>query len=243
MVDMNDLTTFLRPAEQAHVAHLIEGLLRGRLRVINVWRPLNEGSVQDFPLALCDGSSILEEDLVECDHIRRKFFGATMYAAYRSTQRWYYLSKQRQDEITLIKIFDSRSIGVQARCCPHGSFKHPRCPDEAEPRSSIEVRALEAGDETAATVESVHTQHTSSTYSSTQLTIMKRKGIDAAFTRCPIRSLGLLLVLAAILPLTQTLLSGSCGALLVAAISVPATGLLVVPGIFIVLRYSLGFSK
>jgi hypothetical protein len=74
----------------------------------SVWRPI-ENPVQDYPLAVCDPSSVPDDDLVECDHVRRKFKGATMYAYYNEAHKWYYLGQQRPDEILLLKIFDSDS--------------------------------------------------------------------------------------------------------------------------------------
>lgn len=81
-----------------------------------MWRPLSNTYVQDYPLALCDSSTIRDEDLIEGDHIRRTFHTSGLYAAYRGTQRWYYLSKQRRDEVTLMKTFDSKGAGVRAKC-------------------------------------------------------------------------------------------------------------------------------
>ncbi|KAK2729451.1 methyltransferase CmcJ [Colletotrichum kahawae] len=154
-IDMNDLTTWLRPSPTVHVDQSAEGvlhrvllhlpeeapfLLQGRVRLINVWRPI-ENTVQDFPLACCDSSSILDDDLIECDHVRRKFKGSNLYAHHREGHKWYYLGEQRPDEVLLIKMFDSDS-NVSAQRCPHVSFRHPSAPQDAKPRKSIEVRAL-----------------------------------------------------------------------------------------------------
>ena len=81
-------------------------LLQGRVRVINVWRPI-EHPVEDYPLAVCDPSSVLADDLIECDHVRRKFKGANMYSHFSPGQKWYYMGEQRPEEALLIKMFDS----------------------------------------------------------------------------------------------------------------------------------------
>lgn len=99
-------------------------LLQGRVRIIkyssylfsqcilimlmflSVWKPLKH-VVEDYPLAVCDSSSMFEDDLIECDHIRKRFTGATFYAHFNPEQKWYYLSQQRPDEALLLKIFDS----------------------------------------------------------------------------------------------------------------------------------------
>lgn len=154
-LDMNDLTTWLRPSPTVHVDQSPEGvlhrvllhfpneaglLLQGRVRVINVWRPI-EDPVQDYPLACCDSTSVLDEDLIECDHVRRKFKGSTLYAHHREGHKWYYLGEQRPEEALLIKMFDS-DASTSAQRCPHVSFRHPLAPPDTKPRRSIEVRAL-----------------------------------------------------------------------------------------------------
>ncbi|KAH9224645.1 hypothetical protein DL95DRAFT_452396 [Leptodontidium sp. 2 PMI_412] len=83
-----------------------ESLLQGRVRVINVWKPL-KNPVEDYPLAVCDSSSMALDDLIESDLIRKRFTGATLYAHYNSNQKWYYLSRQRPDEALIMKVFDS----------------------------------------------------------------------------------------------------------------------------------------
>lgn len=73
----------------------------------SVWRPLVE-YVEDWPIALCDGSTIDPADLVEIDNVRRHYTGASMYALYNDNQKWYYMSKQRRSDVLLFKTFDSR---------------------------------------------------------------------------------------------------------------------------------------
>lgn len=71
----------------------------------SVWRPLKE--VRDWPLAVCDGSNVSYEDLVEADHVRRHYVGSTCNMMYNPDHRWHFLSKQRKGEVLLIKQFDS----------------------------------------------------------------------------------------------------------------------------------------
>ncbi|CAI0643617.1 unnamed protein product [Colletotrichum noveboracense] len=148
-LDMNDLATWLRPSPTVHTrAH--QGFFTGCYFTCqmmhpfyckaDVWRPIGN-SVQDYPLACCDSTSVLDEDLIECDHVRRKFKGSNLYAHHRDGQRWYYLGEQRPEEVLLIKMFDS-DPSISAQRCPHASFRHPLASSEAKPRRSIEVRAL-----------------------------------------------------------------------------------------------------
>ncbi|KAH8822070.1 hypothetical protein F5884DRAFT_658980 [Xylogone sp. PMI_703] len=155
-IDMNNPMELLKPARHVHIdqspaaavgrtqRHLpdrAEELLQGRLRIVNIWRPLNH-PVMDNALALCDGRTILDSDKVEADHIRRQYSGSTYYVKYNDRYRWHYLREQRPDEITLVKCFDSDP--TVTKCSPHSSFSatSPTGWSSALPRESIEVRAL-----------------------------------------------------------------------------------------------------
>ena len=80
----------------------------------SVWRPLID-SVEDWPLALCDGGTVDRSDLVEADHIRRHYMGSTLYLMSNAKHRFYYLSKQSKDDVVIFKNFDS-SPTVAASC-------------------------------------------------------------------------------------------------------------------------------
>ena len=47
------------------------------------------------------------DDLLEVDLIRKDYIGSTMYAKYRPGYKWYFLDRQRPDEVCLFKNFDS----------------------------------------------------------------------------------------------------------------------------------------
>lgn len=80
--------------------------------------------VEDYPLAFCDPCSIPDQDLVECDHVRRKFKGATLYAYYNEAHRWNYLGNHSPDEVLLLKMFDSDpSIKAKRKSTPPGGHK------------------------------------------------------------------------------------------------------------------------
>jgi hypothetical protein len=131
-----------------------------------VWRPLRH-PVEDYPLAVCDGSTVPETSLVTADHVRKFYIGESLYPLHNESYRWYYLNRQTKDEVLLLKMFDNKE-GVKARCmfaisfrwleiselglmfmlilyftdCPHTSFKQSDVKEGAKPRESIEVRVL-----------------------------------------------------------------------------------------------------
>ena len=117
-----------------------EELLRGRVQIINLWRPIH-GPVQDAPLAVCDALSVAPDDLVASDLVYRDRIGETYSVTYNPAHRWFYLSAMTPDEALLLKCFDSRTDG-RARFAPHSAFTDPTAPADAPLRESIELRTL-----------------------------------------------------------------------------------------------------
>ncbi|KAJ8489166.1 hypothetical protein ONZ45_g13683 [Pleurotus djamor] len=123
-----------------HLKDEAERLLKSRVRIINVWRPI-ENPVAHHPLGVADFYSLKEEnDLVSTRHVYPDREGYTFSVKYNPEHRWYYLSNQTPDEVTLIKCFDSDE--TKARLTPHSAFHDKSSPASAPPRQSIEVRAL-----------------------------------------------------------------------------------------------------
>ena len=144
-----------QPARRVHVDHTArsgpqrvrdlipedaEALLRGRVQIINLWRPIR-GPVLDAPLALADASSVGRKDLVPSDLVYRNRIGETYAVTHDPRHRWFYLSRMQPDEAFLIKCYDSKTDG-RARFAPHTAFTDPTAPANAPPRESIELRTL-----------------------------------------------------------------------------------------------------
>lgn len=117
-------------------------LLKGRYRIINVWRPLN-GPVQAHPLAYASAASTEDNDLVPVEHRYPHRTGETAAVRHNPGQQFYYWSGMKNDERLFLKCYDSKD-GVGKRV-PHTAFIDPRTPEGARGRESIEVRALVYG--------------------------------------------------------------------------------------------------
>jgi hypothetical protein len=144
-----------QPATRVHVDHTArsgpqrvrdllpddaEELLRGRVQVINLWRPI-KGPLTDAPLAVCDAKSVDPADLVPSDLVYRDRVGETYSVTYNPAHRWFYVPEMRRDEALLLKCCDTRDDG-RARFMPHTGFTDPSTPADAPPRESIELRSL-----------------------------------------------------------------------------------------------------
>ncbi|KAF8272178.1 hypothetical protein EI94DRAFT_1777004 [Lactarius quietus] len=123
-----------------HAPEDADRLLKGRVRIINVWRPIGN-PVAHHPLAVADWRSLNpEKDLVATRRISEDREGATFSVRHNPSHQWYYLSGQTPDEVTLIKCFDSNES--KARLTPHTAFLDSTSPKDAPERQSIEVRCL-----------------------------------------------------------------------------------------------------
>jgi hypothetical protein len=144
-----------QPATRVHVDHTAksgpqrvrdffgdqaEALLRGRVQVINLWRPIR-GPLRDAPLAVCDARSVVPKDLVPSDLVYRDRVGETYAVTFNPAHRWFYVPEMQPSEALLLKCFDSATDGP-ARFAPHTAFEDPTAPADVLPRESIEVRTL-----------------------------------------------------------------------------------------------------
>jgi hypothetical protein len=145
-----------QPATRVHVDHTdrsgpqrvrdlmgdeAEELLKGRVQVINMWRPIRREPLRDAPLAVCDSRTVAAADLVPSDLVYRERVGETYSVRYNPAHRWFYAPEMRRDEVLLLKIADTKT-DISARFMPHTSFTDPTTPPDALPRESIELRTL-----------------------------------------------------------------------------------------------------
>jgi hypothetical protein len=123
-----------------HLPDEAEELLKGRVQVINLWRPIR-GPVRDAPLAMADGTTVAPEDLVASDLIYPNRRGETYSVKYNPNHRWFYFPEMTPDEAILLKCYDSATDG-RTRFGPHTAFVDPTTRAGTPPRESIELRAL-----------------------------------------------------------------------------------------------------
>lgn len=133
-----------------HLGDEADALLKGRYRIINVWRPLNKKPVESYPLAFASSYSVDDADVVPTEHrYNNGYNGFTASIKANPNQRWNYLSGMTGDERLLLECFDSEALKegskVQGGRVPHTAFEDPRTHPDAEGRESIEVRTLVFG--------------------------------------------------------------------------------------------------
>ncbi|KAH6989254.1 hypothetical protein BKA56DRAFT_668414 [Ilyonectria sp. MPI-CAGE-AT-0026] len=147
---------FFQAARSAHVDHssgnvrwrLQEALSRSRpngiiydrwLAVI-LWRPLSN-PVTDWPLAVCDFTSIEDEDLHAVDTVLPHRVNEIYHLEHNPGHKWYYMSDQCPNESLVMKIFDSDA--AQAQYSAHAAFDSTKMRQQlGPPRQSADVRAF-----------------------------------------------------------------------------------------------------
>ncbi|UQR61568.1 hypothetical protein LRP30_32785 [Bradyrhizobium sp. C-145] len=108
-----------------------------RLLIIQTWHALSPPP-QDFPLAMCDNTSLYDTDIEVVDYT---VFGNTIKMGivhFNEAQRWYYFPEMTADELILFKSYDS-----EVRCnskAAHSAFDNRRAHPGAKPRESLEAR-------------------------------------------------------------------------------------------------------
>tara|TARA_B100000686_G_scaffold10950_1_gene10975 strand:- start:5931 stop:6758 length:828 start_codon:yes stop_codon:yes gene_type:complete len=111
----------------------------GRIIQLNVWKPIN-GPVKRSPIAFADAASITKSDLIATDQIFPDRTGEIYHIVYSDKHSWCWVSEMTDDEILLLKGWDSLDDGRVVKYTPHGAFELPGQLKTDPPRESIEAR-------------------------------------------------------------------------------------------------------
>ncbi len=117
-----------------------EALLQRRVAFYNVWKPLYR-RVEELPLAMCDATTHLPEDMLRMDLKYRERTGEIYVMRYSPAHRWVYFPQMEAQQALLLKTYDSMTDG-RARFMGHTAFEHPDTKPDAPRRESIEVRTM-----------------------------------------------------------------------------------------------------
>lgn len=121
---------------------LPEGRELRRYAHYNVWRAFSPPP-QDVPLALCDARSVATADLLVADAVfdppgQPEWSFESWIVAHNPAHRWLWFPDMTRDEVVVFRTSDSL-LGMPV---PHIAFDNPSAPSDAQPRASIEMRAV-----------------------------------------------------------------------------------------------------
>ncbi|RDI78794.1 hypothetical protein Vi05172_g11159 [Venturia inaequalis] len=122
-----------------------EELLKKRVQIVNVWRPIEQ--IYRDPFGIADLNTQAPEDIIALKVFLKDGVTATTLGCRANlNHHWYYKYAQKPDEPVLFLQFDSKVGGHCFGRVPHSAFKDMEYED-GEPRRSIEARALVFYDE------------------------------------------------------------------------------------------------
>lgn len=114
----------------------------------SAWRPLKH-VVQNAPLAFCDFASVDAADLIATDRPSREYIGEVYYMKYNCDQKWYWLSQQMPDELSLFMSYDSDPGEGGAACKTPRNHSRRICIDCSDHLQSLPAFRLFASRERA----------------------------------------------------------------------------------------------
>jgi hypothetical protein len=117
-----------------------EALLARRVAFYNFWKPLKR-RVEEKPLAMCDVTSAVPEDMIRMALRYRERTGEIFVMRHSSAHRWWYFPGMTPDNVLLLKTYESETDG-RARFLGHSAFEHPDTAPDAPTRESIEMRTM-----------------------------------------------------------------------------------------------------
>ena len=125
----------------------LDAAVDGRhFRIYTLWRNCSfRHLVRTMPLALCDVRSVLPEDVVFAESLRRRDppkRGYSYHLVHRRTQQWHYFPAMSADEVLVHKQYDSLEEASHRRGAFHGAVSDPTVGPDAPPRETVEVRVL-----------------------------------------------------------------------------------------------------
>lgn len=105
-----------------------------------------------YPLTICDTRTLTDEDLVPSDIVLPHTLLEAYDLWFNPKQKWYFLDRQKNDEVLLMINYDSERNIRKFNClvrqfaddtgAAHSAFEDPRYPPDAPARHSIELRCM-----------------------------------------------------------------------------------------------------
>ena len=127
-----------------------------RFAIINLWRNISLLPVEVNPIALCDASTVCNDDLVVFEIHYADRIGENYFSKHNQKHKWFFYPNMTIDEALLIKQWDSHGnlpaceeqgsdtmeASLPCTFSFHSAFEPPNVREDAPDRWSIEVRCV-----------------------------------------------------------------------------------------------------
>ncbi len=82
---------------------------------LSTWRPLFR-PIEENPIAFCDPATVDRKDMLEVDRVTPISLIEIFQVKFNSAQKWYWLSNQTPDEVSVFIQFDSHPPEGRLNC-------------------------------------------------------------------------------------------------------------------------------
>lgn len=145
------------PVDEGGMGLTSDEFNRGRLAVMNYWRPMQREPLQRNHMAIIDSTSMQGDDIVQFPHYmsQNQAFGSfskhfriptnphvNVGNRPNPNHKWFYFPGMTCDEVMAFKNYDSEEKQPGNGIGMHTSFDDPNTPESAPTRESIEIRVV-----------------------------------------------------------------------------------------------------
>jgi len=111
-----------------------------RFMSINLAKPME--TVEQYPFVLCAWPSFADQPYITNYRIYDDRVGETTRFTHRPDHEWYWFPRQRRNEVSMLKCYDSITDGSVSRWSFHTACTDPTAPADARCRKNVVVRSF-----------------------------------------------------------------------------------------------------
>ena len=125
--------------EQHYTEAQADEKMSRRFLSVNLAKPME--TVQQNPFVLCAWPSFADQPYITNYRIYDDRVGETTRFTYRAEHDWYWIPRQKPNEVSMLKCYDSVTDGSMSRWSFHTACTDPSAPADAPCRKNLVVRA------------------------------------------------------------------------------------------------------
>jgi hypothetical protein len=111
-----------------------------RFMSINLAKPIE--TIEQYPFVLCAWPSFADQPYITNYRVYDDRVGETTRFTYRPNHEWYWFPRQKPNEVSMLKCYDSVTDGSVSRWSFHTACIDPTAPADASCRKNVVVRAF-----------------------------------------------------------------------------------------------------
>ena len=125
--------------EQHYTEAEADAKMSRRFMSINLAKPME--TVGQFPFVLCAWPSFADQPYITNYRVYDDRVGETTRFTYRPDHEWYWFPRQKPNEVSMLKCYDSVTDGSVSRWSFHTACTDPTAPADAPCRKNVVVRS------------------------------------------------------------------------------------------------------